>query len=133
MRRRSSQTGSKTLPDNMLVCIALSDGYSLGILSSHIHVAWALAAGGTLEDRPRYNKTRCFDPFPFPEPTEQKKAEFAALAEELDEHRKLVFTENSNDLTLTDLYNVLDARQQARTLTPKEERIDSLGNVAILQ
>nr|WP_211103573.1 type IIL restriction-modification enzyme MmeI [Azospirillum sp. TSA2s] len=53
----------------MLINIALSDGYSLGVLSSNIHVKWALAAGGTLEDRPRYNKTRCFDTFPFPNAT----------------------------------------------------------------
>ena len=55
-------------PDNMLVCIATADAWHLGILSSVVHVNWALAAGGTLEDRPRYNKTLCFDPFPFPPP-----------------------------------------------------------------
>src|ERR1039458_5483116 len=55
------------LPDNMLVNVASSDAFVLGILSSHIHVTWALAAGGTLEDRPRYNKTRCFELFPFPD------------------------------------------------------------------
>ncbi len=53
-------------PDNMLVCIAIENAWALGVLSSCIHVTWALAAGGTLEDRPRYNKSRCFEPFPFP-------------------------------------------------------------------
>ncbi|MEO6760697.1 MAG: DNA methyltransferase, partial [Saprospiraceae bacterium] len=48
------------LPDNMLVNIALDDAYYSGVLSSNVHVEWALATGGTLEDRPRYNKTRCF-------------------------------------------------------------------------
>jgi hypothetical protein len=38
--------------------------------TGRIHVTWALATGGTLEDRPRYNKTSCFDPFPFPAATE---------------------------------------------------------------
>jgi len=51
------------LPDNMLVNIGLEDAYFLGVLSSRVHVVWALAAGGTLEDRPRYNKTRCFVSF----------------------------------------------------------------------
>jgi hypothetical protein len=50
----------------MVICIALEDAFALGVLSSRIHVTWALEAGGTLEDRPRYNKTVCFDPFPFP-------------------------------------------------------------------
>ena len=36
------------LPDNMLVCMGLGDGFSLGILSSRLHVAWALRAGGWL-------------------------------------------------------------------------------------
>ncbi|MGH8156288.1 MAG: class I SAM-dependent DNA methyltransferase, partial [Rhodanobacteraceae bacterium] len=53
-------------PDNRLVCIALDDARFLGVLSSSVHATWALKAGGTLEDRPVYNKTRCFDPFPFP-------------------------------------------------------------------
>jgi hypothetical protein len=57
------------LPDNALVNIALDDAYALGVLSSRIHVDWALATGGTLEDRPRYNKTRCFETFPFPAAT----------------------------------------------------------------
>lgn len=50
--------GVAILPDNMLVNIALDDAVCLGVLSSRIHVLWALAQGGTLEDRPRYNKTR---------------------------------------------------------------------------
>lgn len=48
-------------PDHMLVCIALPKPCQLGVLSSRIHVAWALAAGGRLGvgNDPRYNKTRC--------------------------------------------------------------------------
>src|SRR5438132_693119 len=44
------------------ISFGLADPYFLGVLSSRIHVAWALATGGTLEDRPRYNKTLCFEP-----------------------------------------------------------------------
>jgi len=54
------------LPDDKLIAVALDDAYSLGVLSSRVHVTWALAAGATLEDRPVYNKTACFDAFPFP-------------------------------------------------------------------
>ena len=54
------------LPDNMLVCIASAVAWHLGVLSSRNHGAWALAAGGDLEDRPRYNKTQCFDLFHSP-------------------------------------------------------------------
>jgi len=81
-------------PDNMLVCIALADAYALGVLSSRVHVTWALAVGGRLGvgNDPRYNKTRCFDPFPFPDPTPARQACIRALAKELDAHRKRVFS-----------------------------------------
>ncbi len=54
-------------PDNRLVVIARNDEVTFGILSSRIHVCWALAVGSTLEDRPAYATTTCFDTFPFPE------------------------------------------------------------------
>jgi hypothetical protein len=94
------------LPDNMLVCMALDDAFHLGVLSSRINVLWALQAGGTLEDRPRYNKTQCFDPFPFPaDVPDALKARIRAEAEALDALRKKVLAEHE-DLTLTKLYNV---------------------------
>ncbi len=55
------------MPDNTLIVIARDDDTTFGILSSRLHVAWALAVGGTLEDRPRYNPTQCFHTLPFPE------------------------------------------------------------------
>lgn len=56
-------------PEHRLVVIPREDDATLGILSSRIHVVWALAIGGTLEDRPVYNSTLCFETFPFPEPS----------------------------------------------------------------
>ncbi len=38
------------------------------------------AKGGTLEDRPRSNKTLCFDPFPFPTATEAQQTRIRDLA-----------------------------------------------------
>jgi hypothetical protein len=60
-------------PDNKLVCVALDDGYFLGVLSSAVHVAWALASGTLLEDRPVYNKGFCFKPSPSPSPPPPSK------------------------------------------------------------
>jgi len=55
-------------PEHNLIVIPRSDDVTFGILSSRFHVAWALAAGGRLGigNDPRYNSTRCFEPFPFP-------------------------------------------------------------------
>jgi hypothetical protein len=95
------------LPDNMLIAIATDDAANLGILSSRIHVVWTLAQGGTLEDRPRYTKSQCFDPFPFPSANNIQKQTIRVIAEELDAHRKRVLAEHPK-LTLTGLYNVLE-------------------------
>jgi hypothetical protein len=53
-------------PEHSLIVIPRSDDATLGILSSRIHCTWALAKGGTLEDRPRYNASLTFETFPFP-------------------------------------------------------------------
>ena len=99
------------LPDNMLIAIASDDALHLGVLRSCIHVVYALAAGGILGPTPRYNKTRCFDPFPFPDCTEKQKARIRALADSLDAHRKRAQAQHG--LGLTDIYNVLEKVRSA--------------------
>jgi hypothetical protein len=120
------------LPDNMLVNIALDDAFFLGVLSSQIHVTWALAAGGTLEDRPRYNKTRCFDPFPFPDCTEEQKARVRELGEALDAHRKRQQAQYPT-LTITDMYNVLEKLRAGEPLTERERTTHEQGLVSVLK
>ncbi len=121
-------------PDNMLVNFALEDAFFLGVLSSRIHVVWALAAGGRLGvgNDPRYNKTRCFDPFPFPDPPEELKARIRELGEQLDAHRKAVL-EKHKQLTMTGLYNVLEKVKAGETLTDAEKDVYDAGLVAVLR
>lgn len=52
-----------------------------GVLSSRFHGVWTAAQGGTLEDRPRYTKSQCFDPFPFPDASEAQKTAIRAPAD----------------------------------------------------
>src|SRR5262249_11333822 len=119
------------LSDNMLVCMALDDAFFLGVLSSRIHVVWTLNSGGTLEDRPRYTKSKCFDPFPFPDPPEALKAQIREVAEELDALRKKQQAEHPR-LTLTQIYNVLQKLRAGTPLTSQEEIIKDRGLVLIL-
>jgi hypothetical protein len=119
------------IPDNRLVVFALDDSYCLGVLSSKIHIVWALAAGGTLEDRPVYNKTRCFDPFPFPNATPQQQARIRELAEQLDVHRKRQQAANPT-LTLTDLYNVVEKLRAGEALSAKEQTINQQGLASVV-
>jgi len=120
------------LADDALISIATDNAFHLGVLSSRFHVAWALAAGGTLEDRPRYNKTRCFDPFPFPAASPLQRATIAALAEELDALRRTRLGAHPH-LTMTGLYNVLDTLRAAAPLTPAERDIHDAGHVSVLR
>jgi hypothetical protein len=122
------------LPDNMLVAIASDDAFHLGVLSSRIHVVWALAAGGRLGvgNDPRYNKTRCFEPFPFPACDEGQTARIRGCAELLDGHRKRQQALHPG-LGLTDIYNVLEKLRAGETLTEKERKTNDDGLVAVLR
>jgi hypothetical protein len=121
------------LPDNMVIAIALEDAFYLGVLSSRIHVVYSLAAGGRLGygNDPRYNKSRCFDPFPFPLCGEIEKARIRELAEALDAHRKQV--QAKHGVTLTGLYNVLEKIRAGATLTEKEKFVHDRGLVSTLK
>ena len=118
----------------MLVCAALNDAVFLGVLSSKIHVVWALRAGGWLGigNDPRYLKSRVFDPFPFPDPSEALKVRIRAVAEELDALRKQRQAEHP-DLTLTQIYNVVEKLRRGETLAEADEVIRDKGLVLIVK
>ena len=125
---------STILPDNMLIAIGLDDAHFLGVLSSSVHVTWALAAGGRLGvgNDPRYNKSRCFETFPFPDTKPELKARTRDLAEQLDAHRKRQQAQHA-DLTLTGMYNVLEKLKTGEALNAKEKVIHEQGLVAVLK
>ncbi|MES2384938.1 MAG: DNA methyltransferase [Pseudomonadota bacterium] len=56
-----------TSPDQALITVARADDTTLGLLHSRFHELWSLRMGTSLEDRPRYTPTTCFETFPFPE------------------------------------------------------------------
>ncbi len=122
------------LPDNKLVNIALDDAYYLGVLSSTVHVTWALAAGSLLASATtqRYIKTRCFETFPFPDASDTQRAAIRALAEQLDAHRRRQQALHPR-LTLTDMYNVLAKLRAGEALSEAERRVHEQGLVAILR
>lgn len=119
-------------PDSTLVTFGLSDAVFLGVLSSRVHVAWALATGGTLEDRPRYNKNVCFETFPFPDASPEQQEKIRSLAEQLDAHRKRQQAQYP-ELTLTGIYNVLEKLRAGEELNAKEKTIHAQGLVSLLR
>lgn len=119
------------LPDNRLVCIASDDPFVLGVLSSRVHRAWALAVGGKLEDRPVYSKGMCFDRFPFPNASPLLREEIATVAEGLDDLRSRVLGQNA-DLSMTGLYNVMQKILAGVALTENDRTIRQAGCVDLL-
>lgn len=119
------------LPDNKLINIALQDAHSFGIISSRVHIKWSLATGSTLEDRPVYPKTQCFETFPFPDLTDEQATQIGQLAEQIDAHRKRQQAEHPT-LTLTGMYNVMEKLRAGEELNAKEQTINQQGLVSTL-
>jgi hypothetical protein len=105
------------LPDCQLVVFAREDDYYFGVLHSRAHEVWSLRMGTSLEDRPRYTPTTCFETFPFPwppgkEPLDDPRLQaIAAAAKALDDTRRnWLDPEGATEAelkkrTLTNLYN----------------------------
>lgn len=119
-------------PEHRLVVTGTDDAMILGVMSSRVHIVWALESGGTLEDRPVYNKSRCFDCFPFPSPTLDQASRIRSLGEQLDLHRKSQQSLHPG-LTMTGMYNVLEKLRSGEALTAKEKVIHEQGLVSVLK
>ena len=122
-----------TISDAKLVIIALDDVYYLGILSSQIHIIWAIVAGGWLGvgNDATYNHSDCFMKFPFPDATLQQQERIRELAEQLDAHRKRQQAAHPT-LTLTDLYNVVEKLRGGEPLTAKDQTINQQGLASVV-
>lgn len=120
-------------PDNKLIAIGLDGGHWLSLLSSRVHVSWALAAGGRLGygNDPVYAKSHCFDEFPFPALEGTTHTNLADLGERLDAHRKARQAE-CPDLTLTGTYNVLEKVRVGDPLTEADRKVYDDGLVGTL-
>ncbi len=120
------------VPDDSLINLGFEGAEFLGVMSSRIHLVWALQAGTTLEDRPRYIQTRCFNPFPFPNWNEAQKQTIREIAERLDAHRKRQ-QQLHPALTLTEMYNVLEKLRANEELTVEDHATYEMGLIGILR
>lgn len=114
--------------------IASSHAFHLGVLSSAIHLAWALAAGGRLGigNDPRYLKSKCFDPFPFPDPPKELRERIGLVAEALDQHRKDAIARDER-VTMTGMYNVVEKLRSGEKLTDKERAVHEIAACGVLR
>ncbi|MHC2992686.1 DNA methyltransferase [Pontibacter sp. HJ8] len=124
---------SNVIIDQKIVAIAIEDAFHLGVLSSSLHIAWAMATGGWLGvgNDSTYNHSDCFYKFPFPAATEAQKEQIRGIAEQLDAHRKQRQAQHPT-LTITDMYNVLEKLRSGEALSAKDQKTHEQGLVSIL-
>jgi len=96
-----------------------------------IHVISIRRALGVGND-PVYNKSKCFEAFPFPDVCPELKSRIRDLAEQLDAHRKRQQSQYA-ELTLTGMYNVLEKLKTGKPLNAKEKVIHEHGLDAVLK
>lgn len=98
---------SATCPSDLVNVFAFDDDYSMGILLSKAHDAWAWAQSSTLETRLRYTPSTVFETFPWPDPVNDDQREaIAAASRALYARRSELCLEH--DMGLTALYNLMD-------------------------
>lgn len=95
------------LASNACMVFAFDDDFSMAVLQSRAHVAWAWHQSSTLETRLRYTPTSVFETFPWPDRATPEQREVAAdVCRRLLEHRGALCLEH--DMGLTRLYNAMD-------------------------
>ena len=89
-----------------------------GILTSALHMVWVKTVGGKLETRYRYSAQLCYNTFPFPKISSEKKTEIEEAAENI-----LVTREFYPDKTLADLY---DPDKMPEDLLAAHKKLDDI-------
>jgi hypothetical protein len=122
------------MPESKVIVISSADGFLMGILSSIQHMCWSRKAAGYLGvgNHPTYQHKKTFNPFPFPDPPEALRERIGALGEKLDAFRKERQKEHP-ELTLTEMYNVLEKLRRGEPLEKKEPEIHQKGLISVLK
>jgi hypothetical protein len=85
---------------NSCMVIGSNDISLFGFLTSHIHMVWVDTIGGKLETRYRYSAQLCYNTFPFPKISDEKKQKIEEAAENV-----LITREYYPEKTLAELYD----------------------------
>ena len=102
-----TKVAMSTMASDATNVFAFDDDYSMGILLSRAHDAWAWAQSSTLKGDLRYTPTTVFATFPWPDPVDTATREkVAAASSALYARRSELCVEHN--VGLTKLYNLLD-------------------------
>ncbi|GIJ26838.1 DNA modification methyltransferase [Micromonospora qiuiae] len=96
-----------TCPSDLVYVFAFDDDYSMGVLSSFTHSAFAWSQSSTLKRDIRYTPTSAFLPFPWPYPvTDEQRDRVAEASRRMIARRQEICSEEQ--FGLTRLYNLVD-------------------------
>lgn len=88
------------LCSNQVNLIPSATLYHFGVLESNVHMAWMRAVCGRLKSDYRYSKDIVYNNFPWPDATDEQRAEIAQAAQRILDARQLY-----PDSSLADLYD----------------------------
>ena len=108
----------KDIVSNSAFALYDAPTWLFGILTSKIHMLWVETIGGKLETRYRYSAQLCYNPFPFPQITADKKSEIEEAAENV-----LITREFYPERTLADLY---DPEKMPQDLREAHSKLDDI-------
>ena len=91
---------SKTVIADSALAVYDAEAWQLGVLTSSMHMAWVRTVAGKLEERLRYSSTLCYNTFPFPPISTQRKNEITQCVFRILEER-----ERHSDKTLKQMYD----------------------------
>jgi len=91
--------------------------YHFGVLTSSVHMAWMRTVCGRLEMRYRYSKDIVYNNFPWPETTEEQRAQISTAAQGILDARALY-----PDCSLADLYDEITMPPELRKAHQTNDR-----------
>ena len=107
----------EVIPGDKLFMLPSASLYSLGVLTSNVHMAWMRAVCGRLEMRYSYSNTIVYNNFPWPSPTDEQKARIEQTAQQILDARALY-----PDSSLADLYDELTMPVELRRAHQQNDR-----------
>ena len=105
------------IPGDKLFMLPAASLYSLGIMTSNVHMAWMRATCGRLEMRYSYSNTIVYNNFPWPNPTDEQRAKIEQTAQAILDARALY-----PDSSLADLYDELTMPVELRRAHQDNDR-----------
>lgn len=105
------------IPGDKLFMLPSASLYSLGVLTSNVHMAWMRAVCGRLKSDYSYSNTIVYNNFPWPTSTDEQKAKIEQTAQAILDARSLY-----PDSSLADLYDELTMPVELRRAHQENDR-----------